>query len=63
MVLMVSTTTLTHFANGKEKVCFVCECGIKIFGNSIKNAEANLKIHTKSKRHKGIMEFKKESKK
>ena len=36
----------------RQKVCVECECGIKVFGNSIDNANANLKIHHKSKLHK-----------
>jgi len=36
-----------------------CICGLKIKGNSILNAEANLKIHKLSKLHKKLMEIKK----
>lgn len=35
-----------------------CECGWKVKGNSISNAEANLKIHRTSKMHKKLMEMK-----
>lgn len=34
------------------KVCIVCECGVKICGNSDSNAKANLRTHKKSKLHK-----------
>ena len=36
----------------RKKVSLICECGIKVFGNSLFNATANLKIHQKSKLHK-----------
>ena len=38
-----------------DKVMLTCECGIKIFGNSKDNAQANLEIHLKSKLHKKQM--------
>jgi len=45
----------------KEKipVCITCECGAMVFGSSQDHANANLKLHKKSKKHKMIMEFKK----
>ena len=36
----------------RNKTNVVCECGIKVFGNSDINAVANLKQHMKSKLHK-----------
>jgi len=39
----------------RVKVNVNCECGITIFGNSQSNAEANLKLHHKSKLHKKQM--------
>jgi len=36
-----------------------CECGAIIRGNSDENAEANLKLHKNSKKHKGLMKLKK----
>lgn len=33
----------------------ICECGIKITGNSKAHAEANLKNHKQSKLHKEII--------
>ena len=41
-----------------NKVEVVCSCGIKIFGNSEKNAQANLKTHLKSKFHKRLISHK-----
>ena len=38
-----------------DKVELICDCGIKIFGNSDKNVKANLKLHQKSKLHKKQM--------
>jgi len=43
-------------AKGKIKVCIVCQCGMKICGNSEDNAKANLEIHRKSITHKAQME-------
>ena len=43
-----------------------CECGWVIKGNSIKNAEANMKQHIKSKLHKQLIKnqnYKREEKK
>jgi len=47
----------------KEKipVCIICECGSRVFGSSQDHANANLKLHKKSKKHKMIMEFKEKS--
>lgn len=43
----------------KENCNFVeCECGAKIYGNSILNAKRNLPAHKKSKRHRELMEIK-----
>ena len=39
----------------KQPVTLNCECGWRIKGNSIKHAEANLKIHRKSKLHKTLI--------
>ena len=36
-----------------------CECGWIVRGTSIIHAEANLKLHKKSKLHKKLMEMKK----
>jgi len=33
----------------------ICECGVKITGNSKAHAEANLRNHKQSKLHKEIM--------
>lgn len=38
-----------------QKVSVLCDCGIKIFGNSDLNVNANLKLHSKSKLHKKQM--------
>ena len=38
-----------------QKVEVVCDCGVRIFGNSEKNVQANLKLHQKSKLHKKQM--------
>ena len=40
-----------------------CECGAIIKGNSKTHAEANLKEHETSKRHKELMEIKQRSRK
>ena len=44
--------------NKREKHFVECECGAKIYGNSILNAQRNLPAHRKSKRHKELMEIK-----
>lgn len=38
-----------------------CDCGWVVKGNSEKHAEANLKIHKKSKLHKRLIKYKKET--
>lgn len=41
-----------------KKPFVICECGIKITGNSTIHAEANLKNHKLSKLHKKLMDMK-----
>jgi len=40
-----------------KKSFIICECGLKIKGNSILHAETNLINHRKSKLHKKLMEM------
>jgi len=42
----------------KERFFTECECGAKIYGNSVLNAERNLPAHKRSKKHKELMEIK-----
>lgn len=42
-----------------EKI--ICECGSIIRGNSKINAQANLKLHKNSRKHKELMKLKKTS--
>ena len=42
----------------ENKPFIICDCGLKITGNSQAHAEANLKNHKESKLHKKLMEVK-----
>ena len=41
----------------RDKISISCKCGIMVFGNSTLNANANLILHQKGKRHTDIIEF------
>ncbi len=43
----------------KQKPYVECECGARIYGNSVEHAKSILPEHKRSKRHKELMEIKK----
>ena len=46
-----------------QKPYVECECGARVYGNSIEHAKSILPEHNRSKRHKELMEIKKRKEK